>query len=29
MTKMSIDMIVYHEEYHEMCDRDEMRGEQE
>ena len=29
MTKMSIDMIVYHEEYHEMCDRDEMRGQQE
>ena len=26
---MSIDMIVYHEEYHEMCDRDEMRGQQE
>ena len=22
-------MIVYHEEYHEMCDRDEMRGQQE
>ena len=29
MTKMSIDMIVYREEYHEMCDWDQMRGQQE